>query len=317
MDCPVRVALGQLRLGCLLLVALTSAAIAQDYGDTPYVQTPQNVVDTMLKLARVRADDYVIDLGSGDGRMVITAATQYGARGFGVDLDRRLVELSNANAAKAGVADRAVFYVRDLHETDFSRATVVTIYLLPEVNLMIRPRLLSTLNPGTRIVSHDYDMGRWTPDYQTEIAAPGKTVGAVKTSKMFYWMVPANAAGRWRWTMEDHGKVHEFELSLDQTFQKLSGKLTIDGRPVQLVRATLEGARIDIAAVDGEGANRTRYEGSGRIINHAIEGHLRMDRGGKGRELGWAAARIESWDPRHYALRDMPPCKEMGIPCAR
>src|SRR6186997_3104013 len=113
-------------------------ALAQDYGDTPYVQTPQNVVDKMLEVAKVGPKDYVIDLGSGDGRMVITAAQRYGARGFGVDLDRRLVTLSNRLAAKGGVADRAVFYERDIYETDLSPASVVTIYLLPEVNLMMR-----------------------------------------------------------------------------------------------------------------------------------------------------------------------------------
>src|SRR6185436_5758422 len=101
----------------------------------------------------------VIDLGSGDGRMVITAAKKHGARGFGVDLDRRLVQLSNRNAAKAGVADRAVFYERDIYQTDLSPASVVTIYLLPEVNLMMRPRLMAMLKPGTRVVSHDYGMG--------------------------------------------------------------------------------------------------------------------------------------------------------------
>ncbi|MGH8623062.1 MAG: SAM-dependent methyltransferase, partial [Burkholderiales bacterium] len=136
------------------LVACLAAApaLAQDWGDTPYVQTPQNVVDTMLEIAKVGPGDYVIDLGSGDGRMVITAAKKYGARGFGVDLDRKLVALANRNAAKAGVANRAVFYQRDLHETDVSSATVMSIYLLPEVNLMIRTRLLATLKPGTRIV---------------------------------------------------------------------------------------------------------------------------------------------------------------------
>jgi len=304
-------------LGFLLLLALAGAAGAQDYGDVPYVQTPNNVVDTMLKIARVGADDYVIDLGSGDGRLVITAAKRYGARGFGVDLDERLVELSNANAAKAGVADRAVFYQRDLHETDFSRATVVTLYLLPEVNLMLRPRLLSTLKPGTRIVSHDYDMGRWLPDYQTEIDAPDKTVGAVKTSKMFYWMVPANAAGRWRWEVKHNGARQEFELSLDQTFQKLSGKLTVDGRPGQLVRATLEGTRIIVITANGEGASATRYEFSGRIIDDSIEGRVRIERGGAKSELPWTATRIEAWDPKHYAFGDMPPCKEMEIPCPR
>src|SRR3954468_5304347 len=151
--------------GALLLAALVGGrALAQDYGDTPYVQTPQNVVDRMLEVAQVGPKDFVIDLGSGDGRMVITAAQRYGARGFGVDLDRRLVTLSNRNAAKAGVADRAVFYERDIYETDLSPASVVTIYLLPEVNLMMRPKLLEMLKPGTRIVSHDYGMGDWTPD---------------------------------------------------------------------------------------------------------------------------------------------------------
>src|SRR5512134_925927 len=117
-----------------------AAAGAQDYGDTPYVQTPQNVVDRMLEVAKVGPKDYVIDLGSGDGRMIITAAKKHGARGFGVDLDRRLVALSNRLATKAGVADRAVFYERDIYQTDLSPASVVTIYLLPEVNLMMRPR---------------------------------------------------------------------------------------------------------------------------------------------------------------------------------
>ena len=310
-----RLAAGLARLGCALLLAAAAAASAQDYGDTPYVQTPQNVVDTMLKLARVRADDFVVDLGSGDGRLVITAAKRYGARGFGVDLDRKLVQLSNANAAKAGVADRAVFYERDLHDTDFSRATILTLYLLPEVNLMIRPRLLSTLQPGTRIVSHDYDMGRWPPDYQTEIEAPGKTVGAVKTSKVFYWVVPAHAAGRWLWKVVREGQPQEVELSLDQTFQKLTGKLSIAGRPVELDRAMLEGDRIEIVAVDGKGPTSIRYEFSGRIVNHAIEGRVRVDQGGERRELPWEAARIELWDPRHYALRNVPPCEEMGMPC--
>ncbi len=306
----------QMRFGSgLLLLALAFAAVAEDYGDTPYVQTPQNVVDTMLKLARVRADDYVIDLGSGDGRMVITAAKRYGARGFGVDLDRRLVALSNANAERAGVADRAVFYERDLHDTDISRATILTLYLLPEVNLMIRPRLLATLQPGTRIVSHDYDMGRWPPDYQTEIEAPGKTVGAVKTSKVFYWVVPAHAAGRWHWSVEDGGQRRVFEVGLEQNFQKLSGTLTMDGHGVALERARLEGDRIEIAAVARMGASQTRYEFSGRIVNHAIEGEGRVSGGGETRRLPWKAARVELWDPRHYALRDLPPCQEMGVPC--
>src|SRR6478609_4796835 len=170
-------AFGAPALGALLMMALLIATDrAQDYGDTPDVQTPQNVVDKMLEVAKVGPQDYVIDLGSGDGRLVITAAKKHGARGFGVDLDRRLVVLSNRLAAKAGVADRAVFYERDIYQTDLSPASVVTIYLLPEVNLMMRPILLSTLKPGTRVVSHDYDMGEWPPEQSFVMDAPGKPV---------------------------------------------------------------------------------------------------------------------------------------------
>jgi len=301
----------------LLATGLATAAFGQDYGDVPYVQTPRNIVDTMLSLAKVRSDDFVIDLGSGDGRLVIAAAKEYGARGFGVDLDQRLVRLANVNAAKAGVADRAVFYTRDLYETDISPATIVTLYLLPEVNLMIRPKLLATLRPGTRIVSHDYDMGRWQPDYQTELEAPGKTVGATKRSKIFYWMVPGNAAGRWYWTVTQDTKPVPFALKLDQTFQKLAGTLTIGGDHAEIESVQLEGDRIQLVAVREEGALRMRYEFSGKIVNHAIEGRGRVVRGQKRQELSWNAARIESWDPRHFALRNVPPCQEMGVPCGQ
>ncbi len=304
------------RVGGMLLVAgVVAAAVAQDYGDVPYIQTPRNIVDTMLKLAKVRADDFVIDLGSGDGRLVITAAKEYGARGFGVDVDQRLVELGNANAAKAGVADRAVFYTRDLYETDISPATIVTLYLLPEVNLMVRPKLLATLRPGTRIVSHDYHMGVWAPDDQTELEAPGKTVGSSKRSKIFYWMVPGNAAGRWYWTVTRDGKPAVFELTLDQTFQKLAGTLTIGARRAALESATLEGDRIQLVAVSEAGSLRTRYEFSGRIINHVIEGRGRIIRGEQRQDFLWEAARIEVWDPRHVALLKVSPCRELGVPC--
>ncbi|MDH3287381.1 MAG: methyltransferase domain-containing protein [Betaproteobacteria bacterium] len=301
--------------GMLLVAGVAAAAFAQDYGDVPYVQTPRNIVDTMLGLAKVRADDYLIDLGSGDGRLVITAAKKYGARGFGVDLDQRLVELGNANAAKAGVADRAVFYQRDLHETDVSPATIVTLYLLPEVNLMIRPKLLATLRAGTRIVSHDYHMGVWAPDDQTELEAPGKTVGSSKRSKIFYWVVPGNAAGRWYWTVTRDGKPAVFELTLDQTFQKLAGTLTIGARRASLESVTLEGDRIALVGASEAGSSRTRYEFSGRIVSHVIEGQGRIIRGEQRQALSWNAARIELWDPKHFALRNVPPCREMGVPC--
>jgi len=289
--------------GCLFSGALP----AQDFGDTPYVQTPQNVVNRMLEIAKVGPGDYVVDLGSGDGRMVITAAKQRGARGFGVDLDRRLVALANRNAAKAGVADRAVFYQRDLHVTDVSRATVMSIYLLPEVNLMIRTRLLATLRPGTRIVSHDYGMGTWAADYQTELAAPGKTVGIGQRSKIFYWVVPGRAAGRWVWKLDGDGKPVDFRLALQQNFQMLEGELTAAGRSARVENGKLTGEQISLSAVlDG-----SRYEFSGRIFNHAIEGAARVTRGTQTRELVWSATRTEIWDPRHAAITTEQALKEL------
>jgi len=297
-------------IGAAALVAawlFSSASPAQDFGDTPYVQTPQNVVDTMLEIAKVGPGDYVVDLGSGDGRMVITAAKQRGARGFGVDLDRRLVALANRNAARAGVADRAVFYQRDLHVTDVSRASVMSIYLLPEVNLMIRTRLLATLKPGTRIVSHDYGMGAWVADYQTELDAPGKTVGIGQRSKIFYWVVPGRAAGRWVWKLDAEGKPVEFGLALQQDFQMLEGTLMAAGRSARVEKGVLTGEQISLSALmDG-----TRYEFSGRILNHSIEGTARVTRGTQTRELPWSATRTEIWDPRHAAINTEQALKEL------
>ena len=289
------------------LAAAAVPALAQDWGDTPYVQTPQNVVDTMLDIARIGPGDYVIDLGSGDGRMVITAARKHGARGFGVDLDRNLVALANRNAAKAGVADRAVFYQRDLHETDVASASVLTLYLLPEVNLMIRTRLLATLKPGTRIVSHDYGMGEWRPDYSTELAAPGKTVGIGERSKIYYWVVPGRAAGRWLWRLAVDGKPVEFALALQQNFQAIEGSLRAGEGTVRVENARLSGESIAFSAAAGG----TRYEFSGRIYNHAIEGTARIVRGAETRELPWSAARSEIWEPRHESLTTEQALKEI------
>ncbi|BBD69826.1 hypothetical protein NIES4072_28390 [Nostoc commune NIES-4072] len=149
-------------------------------GDVPYVPTPQPVVDAMLKVAKVGKNDLLYDLGSGDGRIVNTAAQKFGTQGFGIDIDPQRIKEANENAKKAGVSDRVKFVQQDLFKTDFSKATVVTLYLLPEINLKLRPKLLSELKPGTRIVSHAFDMGDWKPD-QT-LTVEGKTI--------YYWVVP-------------------------------------------------------------------------------------------------------------------------------
>jgi ribosomal protein L11 methylase PrmA len=151
--------------------------------DVPYVPTPQTVVDKMLEVAAVGKDDVVYDLGSGDGRIVITAAKKYGVRGVGVDIDPERIKEANANAVQAGVADRVKFIEQDLFKTDLTEASVVTLYLLPEVNLRLRPKLWRELKPGTRVVSHAFDMGDWKPDQTLEVE--GRTI--------YYWVVPKDA----------------------------------------------------------------------------------------------------------------------------
>ncbi len=275
------------------LLAWAATAGAQEFGDTPYVQTPQVVVDAMLETAKVTKNDYVIDLGSGDGRMVITAAKKIGARGFGVDLDKRLVQLANANARKAGVADRAKFYARDLFVTDLSPASVITIYLLPEVNLMARGKLLA-LEPGTRIVSHDYGIGDWPPDREFEMDAPGKPVGRSQKSKVMYWVVPDHVAGRWTWSINAGGKALPVELALKQNYQKLEAVAKIDGRAVTVDEAKLTGRQIDLAlTLPGSG----KLVFSGKRINQAFEGTMRA--AGSDKPLPWSAVRVELRDPAH------------------
>lgn len=148
--------------------------------DVPYVPTPEPVVAEMLRIANVNENDVIYDLGSGDGRIVITAAQKYGARGVGVDIDPELVQRANQNARQAGVDDRVQFVQQDLFETDISEASVVTLYLLPEVNLRLRPKLLEELRPGTRIVSHAFDMGDWQPEQVVQ----------VNGRMIYYWVVP-------------------------------------------------------------------------------------------------------------------------------
>lgn len=282
--------------GALLLALgmVNTAVTAQDFGDTPYVQTPQNVVDAMLETAKVTDKDYVIDLGSGDGRMVITAAKKRGAHGFGVDLDKRLVQLANANARKAGVADRAKFYARDLFETDLTPASVITIYLLPEVNLMARSKLLA-LAPGTRIVSHDYGIGDWLPDSENEMDAPGKPVGRSQKSKVLYWVVPDIVAGRWTWTVDIGGKPQLVELDLRQNYQKLEATAKLDGRTVPVEQAKLTGRMVELTLQLPE---RGRITFSGRRINQALEGEMRAA-GSDSKGVPWSAVRVELRDAAH------------------
>src|SRR5256885_188692 len=177
------------------------------------------IVERMLRMAQVKSGDYVIDLGSGDGRIVIAAAKR-GARGLGVDYDPQLVKVATGNARRAGVADRARFETRDIFDTDLSRASVITMYLLPDFNAKLLPRLLR-LKPGTRIVSHDGGIGDWPPDERLEMRAPEKTVGIGGLSRVELWIVPADAHGVWSSDLGEHGGPWRFNIA--QKFQGLDG----------------------------------------------------------------------------------------------
>lgn len=197
--------------------------------EVPYVQTPLPVVDAMLGIAGTRAGDRLIDLGSGDGRLVIEAARRYGVPGLGVELDPNLVELSREHARQAGVEALARFAVGDLFDTDLADATLITLYLLPEVNLALRPRLLR-LAPGTRVVSHDWDMGDWQPDRSLIVAAPNKPVGLRRESAVHLWVVPASIQGDWRGRLAGEPDAL-LTVRIAQRYQELQVTWRLDGSP--------------------------------------------------------------------------------------
>ena len=254
-----------------LAAGLAGAEDVRVTDELPFVRTPQAVVDKMLEIAAVRSSDFLIDLGSGDGRIPITAARRYGARALGVDLDPQLVAQSRAAAQAEDVEREVTFEVRDLFATDLRAATVVTMYLLPEYNLRLRPKLLAELRAGARVVSHDWDMGEWAPDVKVELPVPNKPVGALKSSTVYLWIVPARVAGRWRFELEcGDGHLEPVELDLTQTFQQLDGVARIRGRSVAIERGAVRGTQV-FFRFDDEGET-VRFEG--RTTGDRIAGHV-------------------------------------------
>lgn len=232
--------------GAALAAAFSCGAVGME-NDIPYLDSPDNVTRAMLALAGVGAQDVVYDLGSGDGRIVITAAVKHGARGLGVEIVPALVTRSRAYAQLAGVTDRAEFREQDLFTLDLSPATVVTLYLLPEINLRLRPRLLA-MAPGTRVVSHDWDMGDWTPDRTLTVPVPDKAVGREKLSRIHLWTVPAPLAGRWC-------GAGERTLSLDTSHQFITAgqvrRGTHDQAEAWTLQGRIEGALAQVQGVAG------------------------------------------------------------------
>ena len=273
--------------------ALASIALAPAHAaspSVPYVPTPQAVVDRMLEIGKVTAQDYLIDLGSGDGRIVVTAAKKYGTRGFGVDLNPVRIAEANENAQKAGVADKVTFQRRDLFETDLNPASVITMYLLPRVNLDLRPKLLD-LKPGTRIVSHDFSMGDWQPEQHEQVEARDKYAGAGGVSDIFLWIVPAKVAGTWKSEVQVRGKPVPYEFTLAQEFQKVSGTAQVAGRQVKLENVRLVGDALSFDfAADVQGIP-VRHQFAGNVFGSTIAGTADLSAPRLSARTEWSAIR--------------------------
>ena len=254
-----------------VLLAAQSAA-QQGVGDVVYVPTPQVVVDTMLDFAKVGPGDVLIDLGSGDGRVVVTAARR-GARASGVDLDRVLLAQARSLAEREGVAERATFREQNLFETDLSQATVVTSYLLPEMNLRLRPKILA-LKPGTRVVAHDYHMGDWLPDRREDIAVPEKKVGNPGLSYVYYWVVPARIDGVWRGTAGGRA----WELAFRQRHQFFGGVVRSGSETYEFQNGKLVGDELRFS-FGRPGAEAREF--AGRVVDGVITGRLSGKQRGK------------------------------------
>jgi SAM-dependent methyltransferase len=253
-------------LACGLTIAGAAAqeftpSIGQEGKDVIWVPTPDNLIAAMLDAAKVMSTDYVVDLGSGDGRIVIAAA-QRGAKATGYEFNPDMVELSKHSAEKAGVSQRATFQKADIFEVDFSQATVVTMYLLPQLNLRLRPTILN-MKPGTRVVSNSFSMGEWPPDQTLD----------VDYRNAYLWIVPAKVDGVWA-IQSGSGSG---ELKLSQEFQNLKGTLTHNGKDLAITDAKLEGDRIRFTAGD------SNY--SGRVNGKTMEGTTRKN----GSEATWSA----------------------------
>ena len=252
----------------LALALAAGCALAQKQGDARYsptvgqagkdviwVPTPPELVEKMLRMAKITPEDFVIDLGSGDGRIAIAAAKKFGARAQGIEYNPDMVALSNREAQRQGVADKVRFVKADIFQSDFSQATIITMYLLPDLNLKLRPKILD-LKPGTRVVSHQFSMEEWPPDETAEI-----------DSRLAYlWIVPAKVGGTWSLRIEGSGQ--DRDLTLRQSFQLLSGRMKAGPAALELAEARLRGDEIRFSVVEGS----VRRDFSGRVRGTTMDG---------------------------------------------
>jgi Methyltransferase domain len=269
-------------LAAALLLAVPAAAAREPYAPAPgqpgkdvvWVPTAEDVAERMLAMAQTGPGDTVVDLGSGDGVIAITAARKFGARALGIEYNPAMVELARRNATAAGVAGRVTFVRGDIFASDYAQATVLTLYLRQDLNLRLRPQILS-LRPGTRVVSHAFDMGDWRPD----------EISSLREERCYLWIVPAGVFGVWRLDTTGSARMPRLVIEFDQRYQAIGGSVTLGEVTAGLREARLRGAEVAFAFVDGRGVRR---EFSGRVSGLHMEGSFRADGGAVG---GWTATR--------------------------
>jgi hypothetical protein len=269
-----------------LLFALPAAAqqkdgkpfepqVGQAGKDVIWVPTPDEVVERMLRMAQVTANDYVIDLGAGDGKIAIMAAKKFGARSLGIEYNPEMAKHAQGNVEKAGVSGKARIVQGDIFVSDFSKATVITMYLLPALNLKLRPQILA-MRPGTRVVSHSFSMDDWEAD----------ETSSMDGRRAYFWVVPANVAGTWVFEATGGGATEKSELTLEQRFQKIEGTLGLGSQLQAGLRdARLRGFHISFSYVDNASVRRDL---TGRVSGNRMEGSYRTDGGTEGR---WTAVK--------------------------
>jgi phospholipid N-methyltransferase len=247
----------------------------------PYVPTPKVVVDQMLRFARVGPTDYVMDLGSGDGVIVLTAAQQMKASGLGLEIDPALVKLANNEAKKLGVSDRANFMVMDVFKADLSRATVVTLYLLPGMMMNLRSKIFEELRAGARVVSHDYHFGDWQPDDRLTFDVPEKEfINGVPSATLYLWTIPAKVGGMWQIKVD--GTAQQYDAEFSQNFHIVNGTL-VNARGLGISDIAVKGEDISFSIWNGS----VRHHYRGRVKGGAMSGTVNLD----GREGRWQATR--------------------------
>ena len=270
----------------LALPLVTSIGFAADkpVDAGPYVPSPQSVVSDMLKLADIRSTDFVVDLGSGDGRIVLTAAKVFGASGFGVEIKDELVKLSNEAARREGVEERVKFIKEDLFKTDISKATVLTMYLLPNTVNLLKDKLLNELRPGTKVLSHDYPLTGWIPEKYVQMDLEDKVaISGVTTTLIYLYLVPAKVAGRWSAALPVATGQGQLTLQLKQQVTRVSGSGKLAGKAVEFEDLKLHGDRLSFRLAG------TKLAFAGQVKGDAIEGEVDW----AGKKSPWSAKRAK------------------------